>query len=68
MAAACAAIAVADRSWVWLIGGGVFLSVALFARGQLAKEQESGPAPPRLGFVGMAMLVMVAAILVIALI
>lgn len=68
MAATCAAIAVADRSWGWLIGSGTFLSVALFARRQLEQEQGSGPAPPRLGFVGMAMLVMVAAILVMALI
>ena len=57
-AAACVVIAIGDRSLGWLIGGIVLFSVAVFARRQLKKEQETAPAAPRLGFVGMAMLVM----------
>lgn len=62
MAAACVVIAVADRSWGWFFGGGVFLSVAIYARRLLNQERETGPAAPRLGFVAVAMLAMVLAI------
>lgn len=65
MAAACVVIAVADGSWGWLIGAAAFLAVGISARGKLGKERETGLAPARLGFVGVSMLVMVAAILVI---
>lgn len=68
MAAACIVIAAAGGSWGWLIGAAAFLAVGMFAQGQLKREREVGVAPPRLGFVGVSMLVMVAAIVVIALI
>jgi len=68
MAAACVAIAAADRSWGWLVGGAIFFSVAMVARGQLKKEWEVGRAPARPGFVGLAMLAMLAAMLVLFLI
>lgn len=58
MAGACVVIAVGDRSIGWFIGSGVFFLLGLFARGQLKKEQEVGREPPRLGFVGAAMVAM----------
>jgi hypothetical protein len=58
MSAACVLIAVGDRSWGWLVGAIVFASVAMFARRQLVAEHEEGQAGPRLGFVGIAIVVM----------
>lgn len=58
MAAACVVTAVADRSLGWLAGGIAFVSVAMYSRRQLKREREVGRAAPRLGFVGIAMLVM----------
>ncbi|MBB4634287.1 hypothetical protein [Longimicrobium terrae] len=65
MAAACVVIAAADGSWGWLIGAAAFLAVGMLARGKLRKEREVGLAPARFGFVGVSMLVMLAAILFI---
>jgi hypothetical protein len=61
MAIACFVMAAADASWGWLIGGIVFLSVALFASRQFKKEQEVGPETASLSFVGIAILVMILA-------
>ena len=58
MAAACVVIAVAGRSWGWLLGAVVFFVVAIAARRQLKREHETGREPPRIGFVGLAMLAM----------
>lgn len=64
MAIASVVAAFGDRSWGWAIGAIAFFLVAQFARRQLKKEVASDErAPPRLGFVGIAMLVMVVAIL-----
>jgi 1,4-dihydroxy-2-naphthoate octaprenyltransferase len=60
MAAACVVIAISDRSWGWLIGSAIFFGVATAARRALKKEHETGREAPRLGFVGFAMLGMVA--------
>lgn len=61
MAAACIVIAIGDRSGSWLIGGLVLFSVAMFARHKLKQESQLGRGPARVGFVGLAMLVMLAA-------
>lgn len=68
MGAACVAIAIADHSLGWFIGGAVFFAVGMYARGQLKKEWEVGAGPARAGFVGIAMLAMLAAMLVLFLI
>jgi 1,4-dihydroxy-2-naphthoate octaprenyltransferase len=61
MAAACVVIAVGGRSWGWLIGAVLFFVVASVARCQLKREHEMGREPPRIGFVGLAMLAMLVA-------
>ena len=64
MTAACVVIAIGDHSLGWAIGAVAFFFVAQFARRQLKSEVEiERPPGPRLGFVGIAMLVMVVAIL-----
>jgi hypothetical protein len=64
MAAASVVAAFGDRSWGWAVGAVAFFVVAQVARRQLRKEAESDRREgPRLSFVGIAMLVMVVAIL-----
>jgi hypothetical protein len=58
MAIACVVLAIGERSFGWFIGGIVFAGVAMFARSQLSKEHEEGQEGPRLGFVGIAIGVM----------
>lgn len=62
MAAACVVIAIGGRSLGWFMGGLVLFAVGMFARRQLQREQEEGPAGARLGFVAIAIGLMVAAI------
>jgi hypothetical protein len=61
MAAACVVIAISDHAWGWLIGAILFSAVAIVARRRLKAEQETGRAPPRLSFVGLAMVGMLLA-------
>ena len=61
MAAACVVIAMTSRSWGWLVGAILFSVVGIMARRRLKAEQETGREPPRLGFVGMAILGMLLA-------
>lgn len=64
MAAACVVIAFGDRAWGWAVGAVTFFLAAQFSRRQLKREVESDERKgPRLSFVGIAMLVMVVAIL-----
>lgn len=63
MAAACVLIAIGDRSWGWLIGGIVFFAVANMARRQLKKEAESGREGASISFFGVAVLLMIVAML-----
>lgn len=58
MAAACVVIAIGDRAWGWLIGGGIFFGVAHVARRLLRAEAVQGRAGPRFSFVTVALLVM----------
>lgn len=63
MAVSCVVISLSDRSWGWLAGSIVLFAVALFARRlKTTEQQEESHAGPRLGFVAIAMLLMVAAI------
>lgn len=62
MSLACLVIAAAEGSLGWFAGGGVFLAVGLFARRLGSEEGVPGSGGARLGFIGIAMLVMVIAI------
>lgn len=60
MAMACGVIALTERSWAWFIGGIVLLVVATMARRLRSDEAATGHTGPRIGFVGVAMLLMLA--------
>lgn len=59
MAAACVIVAIGDRSWGWLVGSFVFISVAVMALRRLKQEQDEIRSSPRLSFVTLAILGMV---------
>ena len=63
MAATCVLIAIGDRSWGWLIGGVVSFVVANIARRQLEKEETSGREGVSISFFGVAVLLMIVAML-----
>lgn len=66
MAAASVIIALGDRSWGWALGAIAFFFFAQYSRRQLKKEVESAERePPRLNFVAISMIVMIAGILLI---
>jgi hypothetical protein len=63
MAISCLGLAVAKWSPGWLIGGVVLLSVATYAVRQFRKEEESEREGVSIGFFGIAILVMITAML-----
>jgi hypothetical protein len=63
VAASCLILAVVNSSLAWLIGGAVLFSVAIYAFRQFKKEEGSGREGVSISFFGVAVLLMIVAML-----
>jgi hypothetical protein len=63
MAISCLVLAGAKSSLGWLVGGVVLLSGAIYAMRQFKKEEETEREGVSIGFFGMAILIMIVAML-----
>ena len=63
MAISCLVLAGAKSSLGWLVGGVVLLSVAIYAMRQLKKEEETEREGVSIGFFGIAIGIMIVAML-----
>ena len=61
MAISCLVLAGAKSSLGWLVGGVVLLSVAIYAMRQFKKEEETESEGVSIGFLGVAILIMLVA-------
>lgn len=62
-AIACLILAGTNSSLGWLIGGVVLLSLAIYAMRQFKKEQETERERVSIGFFGVAIMIMIVAML-----
>ncbi len=65
MSIACVVIAIGDRSLGWFVGGVVLSAVAFYARKKLREEASTGPGETSFSFVGVAILLMLVAMMFI---
>lgn len=63
MAVSCLILAAIDVSLGWFISGAALLTVAIYAKRQLKKEEDSGREGASISFFGTAILLMVTAML-----
>lgn len=63
MAIACLVLAGTNKSLGWLVGGVVLLFVAVYAMRQFKKEEETEREGVSIGFFGVAIIIMLAAML-----